>query len=113
MDSDSSISGFDALQRDDALELLVQCIAELTPTQKTLLALYYHEDLQPVEIAACLGLTEGEIDQIRAETLELLQTKLAVRIGHAELPETGPSTPTLGGGIKIGGVGDEPVLLSQ
>jgi DNA-directed RNA polymerase specialized sigma24 family protein len=113
MDSHSSISGFDALQRDDALELLVQCIVELSPMQKTLLALYYYENLQPAEIAVCLGLTEREIDQIRAETLELLQTKLAVQIGLAELPEIGPSTPTLGDGIKTGGVGDEPVFLSQ
>jgi DNA-directed RNA polymerase specialized sigma subunit len=113
MDRHSSISGFDALQRDDALERLVQCIAQLARTQKTVLALYYYEDVQPGEIAACLGLTEREIDQIRAETLELLQTKLAVRVGLAELPEIGPSTPTPGDGIKTGGVGDEPVFLSQ
>jgi hypothetical protein len=75
--------------------------------------LYYHENLQSAEIAVCLGLIEREIEQIRAETLELLQTKLAVRVGLAELSETGPSTPTLGSEVKAGSVGDEPVFLSQ
>jgi DNA-directed RNA polymerase specialized sigma subunit len=88
MAGDSSISGFDNLQRDDVLELLAQCIAQLPRTQKTVLALYYHEDLEPAEIAACLDLTECEIEQIRAETLELLQSTLGGQIGLPELPDS-------------------------
>jgi hypothetical protein len=34
MGGDSSIFDFDALQRDDSLELLVQCIAQLPLTPK-------------------------------------------------------------------------------
>ena len=86
MDSHSSISEFDALQRDEVLELLVECISQLSPTQKTILALYYHEDLEPAEIAACVGLTEGELDQVRAETVGLLRTMLVAQIGLPELP---------------------------
>ena len=85
MDCDSSISEFDALPRDSVLELLVQCIAQLSPEQKSVLALYYHEDLEPIEIAACLGLTECEIDQVRAETVGLLQSMLAAQFGLPEL----------------------------
>jgi DNA-directed RNA polymerase specialized sigma24 family protein len=81
MDCDSLISEFDALPRDEVLELLVQCISQLSPTQKTILALYYHEDLEPAEIAACVGLTEGEVDQVCAETVGLLRTMLAAQIG--------------------------------
>ena len=86
MDSDSSISEFDALPRDEVVGLLVQCILRLSPTQKTILALYYHEDLKPAEIAASVGLTEGEVDQVRAETVGLLRAMLAAQIGLPELP---------------------------
>jgi DNA-directed RNA polymerase specialized sigma subunit len=74
----------DSLQRDDVLELLVQCIAQLPRTQKIVLALYYHEDLEPAEIAACLNLTECETEQIRAETVGLLRTTLATDRGPIE-----------------------------
>ena len=76
MDNDSSISEFDALLRDEVLELLVQCISQLSPTQKTILAMYYHEDLKLAEIAACMGLTEGKLDQIRVETVGFLRTQI-------------------------------------
>jgi DNA-directed RNA polymerase specialized sigma24 family protein len=81
MAGDSSISGFDALQRDHVLELLAQCIAQLPPTQKTVLAMYYHEDLEPAEIATCLDLTECETEQIRAEAVGLLRTMLTAQTG--------------------------------
>ena len=86
MDIHSSTSEFDALPRDEVLEVLVQCISQLPPTQKTILALYYHEDLEPTEIAAYVGLTEGEVDQVRAETVGLLRTMLAAQIDLPELP---------------------------
>jgi DNA-directed RNA polymerase specialized sigma subunit len=86
MDCDLSISEFDGLQRDAVLELLAQCIVELSPTQKTVLAMYYHENLEPTEIAACLRLTECEIEQVRVETYELLRTMLTAQIGVSELP---------------------------
>jgi len=78
--------GFDASERDDVVELLVQCIEQLSPKQKSVLALYYHEDLEPAEIATCLGLTRCEIDQVRAEAVGLLQSVLAAQIGLPELP---------------------------
>ena len=80
MENHSSISEFEALPRDEVLELLVQCILQLSPTQKTILAMYYHEELETAEIAACVGLTEGELHQVRAETLGLLRTMLTAQI---------------------------------
>jgi DNA-directed RNA polymerase specialized sigma subunit len=80
------VSEFDALQRDDVLELLAQCIAQFPEVQKTALALYFHEDLEPAEIATCLDLTECEIEQIRAETVGLLRTRLAGQLDLSELP---------------------------
>ena len=78
-------SAFEALGHDEAFSLLVQCIVQLPLPLKKILALYYYENLQPAEIAACLGLTEREIDQIRAETVELLRTMLAGQIDLTEL----------------------------
>ena len=86
MNCDFSISEFDALQRGAVLELLAQCIVQLSPTQKTVLAMYYHENMELTEIAVCLGLTECEIEQVRVETSRLLRTMLAAQIGVAELP---------------------------
>ena len=103
MNSHSSISEFDALQRDDAVELLVQCIAQLPRTQKTVLALYYHENLEPIEIAACLGLTEGEIEQIRVETVGSLRTMLAAQMGLPELPATFDNHDADGPGVLVNG----------
>jgi len=113
MDCDSSISQFDALQRDDVLEPLAQCIGQLPPTQKTVLAMYYHENLEPTEIAACLGLTECEIDQIRAQTVEFLQTRLTAQIGLAGCPETNLSIPGLEAQSGPDWVGDEPISRAQ
>ena len=43
---------------------------------KKVLALYYYEKLRPAEIATGLGLTENEIELIRAQTERLLRNKL-------------------------------------
>jgi DNA-directed RNA polymerase specialized sigma subunit len=104
MDVDSSISEFDALPRDAVLELLVQCIAQLSPKQKTVLALYYHEDLEPTEIAVCLGLADCEIDQVRAETVGLLQSMLAAQIGLPELPVSFEKPDADGPGVLVNGL---------
>ena len=81
-----SFSEFDTLPRDEVLELLFQCMSRLSRTQKTILAMHYHEGLGPAEIAACVGLTEGELDRVRADTVELLRTTLAAQIGLPKLP---------------------------
>ena len=99
MDCDFSISEFDALQRDAVLELLAQCIIQLSPTQKTVLAMYYHENLEPTEIAAALGLTECEIEQVRVETSGLLRTMLAAQMGVPELPATFENGDADGAGV--------------
>ena len=99
MNCDFSISEFDALQRDAVLELLAQCIIQLSPTQKTVLAMYYHENLEPTEIAAALGLTECEIEQVRVETSGLLRTMLAAQMGVPELPATFDNDDADGAGV--------------
>jgi DNA-directed RNA polymerase specialized sigma subunit len=94
---------FDASQRDDIVELLARCIAELPLTEKTVLALYYHEDLEPAEIVACLDLAECEIEQIRAETVGSLRTMLAAQMGPPELPASFYNPDSDGAGVLANG----------
>jgi DNA-directed RNA polymerase specialized sigma subunit len=103
MDCDFSTSEFDALQRDAVLELLAQCIVQLSPTEKTVLAMYYHENLEAAEIAACLGLTECQIEQVRVETSGLLRTMLAAQIGVPELPANFDNDDADGAGVLVNG----------
>ena len=79
---------FDALDRHKILWLLVHCIAKLPPKPKKVLALYYHEDFSLADIATGLGLTENEIDQMRAKTLRVLQMMLTTQLSAA-LPHKG------------------------
>ena len=70
----SLISKFDASERGEVLSRLVQCIVQLPPTPKKVLAMYYYEHLRPAEIATCFGLTEHDIELIRTLTVRLLQS---------------------------------------
>ena len=72
------------LEREDVLQLFVHCLAQLSLTEKTVLAMYYHENLQLAEKATGFGLTELEVDQMRAKALDTFQTKLAAEIGLVE-----------------------------
>jgi hypothetical protein len=48
------ISKLDASEREEALSLLVERIAQFPLTAKKVLALYYNEGFHPAEIAICL-----------------------------------------------------------
>ena len=67
---------FDSSDRNKALKLLAQRIAELPQIPKKILAMYYYENLGPAEIATGLGLTESEIELIRTQTVRILRNKL-------------------------------------
>ena len=56
-------------ERKETLWLLELRIALLPDTAQRVLALYYLENARPSQIAACLGLTQSEINRIRAETV--------------------------------------------
>lgn len=85
---------FDASERIEVLSLLVQCIEQLPQMSKKVLAMCYEENLQLAEIATALGLTEYEVDQMRAKTLDLLQTMLATQLRFTELPYRPAASPS-------------------
>ena len=71
----------DDAQYKEAVLLLAKGISELPCLHKKVLALYYCENMPLGEIAACLDLSECEIEKIRAETVGLFRTTLAGQMG--------------------------------
>jgi hypothetical protein len=61
------------LRREEVVSLL----AQLPPASRKVLALYYHENMQLLDIAACLGVTESEIREINAQTVASIHLLLA------------------------------------
>jgi DNA-directed RNA polymerase specialized sigma subunit len=76
----------DEMDSNRLLALLVQQMEQLPPTDKKILAMYYHEDLKLPEIAACFGLSERQIDEIRTQTVGLLNDyRLSLSSTHLQL----------------------------
>ena len=65
------------LGRDERLGLLGIAIRRLRPQERTVLALYFYEELTLQEIAQVLGLSASRISQIRGEALARLRSLLA------------------------------------
>jgi RNA polymerase sigma factor for flagellar operon FliA len=64
--------------------ILRQAILRLTERERTVLSLYYYEELKLHEIAAILELTESRVSQIRTKALGKLRAELApLRAGDA------------------------------
>lgn len=58
-------------------ELLRDALLRLAPRERTVLVLYYHEELRLREIAQVLGVTESRVAQIRSGALAKLRRELA------------------------------------
>jgi DNA-directed RNA polymerase specialized sigma24 family protein len=67
--------------REEALDHLVQRIAELPAATKKILALYYYENFPVSEIAACSNLSKQQICEILSHTRGLLRKFLPEGIG--------------------------------
>ena len=72
----SCISAPDALKRKKIISLLVERIEQLPDMQKKVLAMYYYENMQLLEIAAIFGMTESRISQIRWQAVAVLRKYL-------------------------------------
>lgn len=68
------------LGRDEQLALLSIALRRLRPQERTVLALYFYEELTLQEIAQVLGLSASRISQVRGEALGRLRSLLASRI---------------------------------
>jgi RNA polymerase sigma factor for flagellar operon FliA len=65
------------LSREDEMGLLREAILQLNDQERTVLSLYYFEELKSAEIADVLGISESRISQIRSKALARLRTVLA------------------------------------
>jgi RNA polymerase sigma factor for flagellar operon FliA len=66
----------EVLVRKEAVALLTERMAELSDTQKKVLAMYYYENMRISDIAACFKLSESRICQIHSQTINLLRNYL-------------------------------------
>ena len=61
------------LKRKEIISLLADRMAQLPELQKKVLAMYYHENMQPFKIAAIFGVTESRICQILGQAVDTLK----------------------------------------
>lgn len=67
----------DRLTREEELALLREALLGLKEQERTVLSLYYFEELKAREIAQVLGVSESRISQIRSRALGQLRNTLA------------------------------------
>ncbi len=67
----------DLLNQEQEVELLREAILGLKEQERTVLTLYYFEELKLHEIATVLELTESRVSQIRSKAILRLREKLA------------------------------------
>jgi RNA polymerase sigma factor for flagellar operon FliA len=82
--SDLAISNPGVSEPEKVVSLVVQRIMELPPVTKKVLAMYYYENTQLSEIAACFNLPESRISEMHSEAVALLRSYIL-----NALPETG------------------------
>ena len=65
------------LAREDEVALLREAILRLNDQERTVLSLYYFEDLKSADIADVLDISESRVSQIRSKALGRLRAELA------------------------------------
>ncbi|RPJ41206.1 MAG: FliA/WhiG family RNA polymerase sigma factor [Deltaproteobacteria bacterium] len=67
---------FQLLSLEELKEVLTRAIEELTPKERTVISLYYYEELTLKEIGEVLGFTESRICQIHTKAVLKLRNKV-------------------------------------
>ena len=70
------IKPLNQLGLDELKEVLTRGIEELTPKERTVISLYYYEELTLKEIGTVLSFTESRICQIHAKAILKLRNKV-------------------------------------
>ncbi len=66
----------DQIERQELITTMGRLIDELTEKERTVVSLYYHEELTLKEIAEVLGVSESRVSQIHSKILIKLKAKL-------------------------------------
>ena len=67
---------FHLLSLEELKKILARAIDELSPKEKTVISLYYYEEMTLKEIGAVLGFTESRICQIHTKAIIKLRAKI-------------------------------------
>lgn len=71
-------AGIQAIGKADTLRRLREGIAQLPPRERTVLSLYYYEELNLKEIAVILHVTESRVSQIRSQAIRRLRDQSVI-----------------------------------
>lgn len=71
------------LSREEDVAMLREALLELNDQERTVLSLYYFEELKAREIAEVMGVSESRISQIRSRALSQLREALAPLLATA------------------------------
>ena len=75
--SNDEESADERLSREDEVALLREAILRLNDQERTVLSLYYFEELKSADIADVLDISESRVSQIRSKALARLRFELA------------------------------------
>lgn len=70
--------------RRELLARMASLLHTLTPREKLVLSLYYHDELNMRETAQVMGITEGRVSQLHTQALGRLRREFAQQYGHVE-----------------------------
>jgi RNA polymerase sigma factor for flagellar operon FliA len=73
-----------ALLTQERVGLVAEAIARLPEREKTVVTLYYHEELTMKEVGAVLGLTESRVSQLHSQAMLRLKGTLRRHFGPPE-----------------------------
>ena len=79
------ISPEEAIGREELLQAMASAVAELPEQEKSVITLYYAEELLLREISELLGVTESRVSQIHTRALYRLNRALAPLVGDVEV----------------------------
>jgi RNA polymerase sigma factor for flagellar operon FliA len=78
--SNDEESADERLSREDEVALLREAILRLNDQERTVLSLYYFEELKSADIADVLDISESRVSQIRSKALGRLRAELEPRL---------------------------------
>ncbi|HJQ73961.1 MAG TPA: FliA/WhiG family RNA polymerase sigma factor, partial [Gaiellaceae bacterium] len=73
-----------ALLTQERVDLVAAAIARLPEREKTVITLYYHEELTMKEVGAVLGLTESRVSQLHSQAMLRLKGPLSDHFGRSD-----------------------------
>jgi RNA polymerase sigma factor FliA len=77
LEDPTAASPSDELGRQEDVTILRDAIARLPEKERTVMALYYYEELNQRQIAEIMHVTESRVSQIRTQALKRLRSRLA------------------------------------